>query len=231
MDALLPAVFALGLLGGFKHAFEPDHMIAVSTLLYEEPALGRALRTGLAWGAGHTTMLVAAVLTVGAFRIQVSETYLAYFEVPVAVMLLGLGVWALVDLTGRLRRLRRHRHAGGARGARVAHFHAGPDPHPHGFSLSRTGWTGFAVGLVHGLAGSGALLVVAAATLSSAYAGLTYAAVFGIGSILGMGVVTLGLALSLLASRRRPVLHHALAGLSGGLSVTFGLGILFAMLG
>lgn len=60
-DVALPVAFALGFLSGFKHAFEPDHVVAVSTLLHREPKLARALRTGLAWGAGHTTTLMLAL--------------------------------------------------------------------------------------------------------------------------------------------------------------------------
>lgn len=224
-DVTLRVAFALGFLSGFKHAFEPDHVIAVSTLLHREPKLMRALRMGLAWGAGHTTTLVAAVLGIGLLRVQVSESLLRYFEIPVAMMLLGLGIWALYGATRRLAKLRRHRHDD------VEHYHVGAHPHPHGFPLKRSGWQGYAVGTVHGLAGSGALLLLVAATLPSLAAGVFYALVFGAGSILGMGTVTLGLSLPFLASRRRPAFFHALTGLSGALSLFLGGTILYAFWG
>ncbi len=223
IDVALPAVFALGFLSGFKHAFEPDHVIAVSTLLHKEPRLSRALQTGLAWGAGHTTMLIGAVLVIGLLRLQVSETYLGYFEIPVAIMLVALGGWALYDAITRAMLMRRHVHDG------VDHYHVGDHPHPHGFRLKRSGWQGFAVGLVHGLAGSGALLLLVAASLPTMAASMGYAFLFGVGSILGMGGVTLVLALPFLASRARPGWYHALTGLSGALSVALGAVMMYAI--
>ncbi len=224
MDTVvLPAAFALGFLSGFKHAFEPDHVLAVSTLLHEEPKLSRALRTGLAWGAGHTTMLVGGVLLVGFFRLPVSESLLAYFEVPVALMLLGLGGWAVWDASRRITALRKHRHDG------IAHYHVGAHPHPHAFSIRRAGWPGYAVGLVHGLAGSGALLLLVAATLPSLAASLVYALLFGVGSILGMGLVSLALALPFLAARKEPAFYSLLMGLSGALSIVLGVALLLAL--
>jgi ABC-type nickel/cobalt efflux system permease component RcnA len=227
-DLALPMAFALGFLSGFKHAFEPDHVIAVSTLLHRDPKLSRALRTGLAWGAGHTTTLVVAVLAVGLLRVQISEAMLAYFELPVAFMLLGLGVWASWHAATRMMKLRRHTHEDDA-GENVEHYHVGAHDHPHGFSLKRTGWQGYAVGMVHGLAGSGALLLLVAATLPSLVASVGYALVFGVGSVLGMGAVTAMLALPFLASRRRPAFFHALTGLSGVFSIVLGASILYAL--
>lgn len=220
-ELALPMAFALGFLSGFKHAFEPDHVIAISTLLHREPKLARALRTGLAWGAGHTTTLVIAVLAIGLLRVEVSESLLGYFELPVALMLLGLGVWASYRAVIRLITLHHHTHDD------VEHYHVGAHPHPHGFPLKRSGWQGYAVGMVHGLAGSGALLLLVAATLPSLTASVFYALVFGVGSLLGMGGVTAMLALPFLAARQRPTFFHALTGLSGALSILLGLSILY----
>lgn len=225
MDVTLPAAFALGFLAGFKHAFEPDHVIAVSTLLHKEPSLKRALRMGSAWGAGHTTTLVIGVVVISLLRVPFTEAQLAYFEIPVAVMLLGLGGWSLVAALSRALRLRQHTHG------EILHAHAGEHPHghPHGFTLNRAGWPGFAVGLVHGLAGSGALLLLVAATLPSLGLGIVYALIFGTGSILGMAAVTAGLAMPLLASRSRPALYETLTAVSGALSVALGVSILWAL--
>lgn len=232
MDIALPAAFALGFLSGFKHAFEPDHVIAVSTLLHDtllddtlldkEPRFSRALRMGVAWGAGHTTTLVAGVLLISLMRVPLAASQLEYFELPVALMLLGLGGWALYDAVSHMLRLRRHRHDG------IAHYHVGQHPHPHTFPLKRSGWQGYAIGLVHGLAGSGALLLLVAATLPTMTAGIVYALIFGVGSILGMGAVTLALALPFLVSRSRPLFYHALTGLSGTLSIVLGASIMYA---
>lgn len=224
MNSVILAALAIGFVSGFKHAFEPDHVVAVSTLLRADPRPLRAIRTGMAWGAGHTTTLLIGAAAIGALRIRITPADLAYFEIPVAFLLLGLGAWALVDGITRALSLRRHTHDG------IEHSHVEPHRHPHGFALKRTGWRGFAVGLVHGLAGSGALLLLVAATLPSAAACLAYALIFGLGSILGMATVTLILALPFAAARTRPLLYSGLVGVSGALSVILGTSIL-AMFG
>ena len=218
----LPAVFLLGFVTGFKHAFEPDHVIAVSTLLHREPQIKKAVFTGMAWGAGHTTMLMVGVGIVGLLRVELSETALGYMELPVAVMLLALGGSAIHDSIRSFRRLRRHTHDG------IQHAHVGDHPHPHGFKIS--GWRSYGVGLVHGLAGSGALLLLAAATLPSLGLSLVYALVFGIGSILGMIGVTAMLAYPFVASRSRPLFYNLLTGASGVLSIFLGVWIFYEVL-
>lgn len=220
-EVTLSVAFALGFLGGFKHAFEPDHVIAVSTLLHKEPRLGRALKTGLAWGAGHTTTLFIGVFVIGLLQVNLSEEVLGYFELPVAFMLLGLGGYALYIAIKRMSSLRRHKHDG------IEHYHIGDQPHPHGFPVKRTGWQGYGVGLVHGFAGSGALMLLVATTLPSLSTSLLYAVIFGGGSILGMGIVTAILALPFLASKRSPVFYHILTGTSGALSLFLGVVVLY----
>lgn len=222
MDAVLPATFALGFVIGLKHAFEPDHVIAISTLLHQEPRLKRAMRTGVAWGAGHTTMLIAGVLIMGLLRVPLSESTLKMFEIPVGIMLLLLGVWALYIAVDRFLHMHRHSHDG------VEHFHVGEYDHPHGFSFGESGWHAYAIGLVHGLAGSGALLLLVAATLPTLATSVLYALVFGVGSIAGMAGVTLLLAVPFLATRSRPGFFHALTGASGILSIFLGGSILYS---
>lgn len=225
MDVALPLAFTLGFLSGFKHAFEPDHVVAVSTMLHKEARLSRAIWMGLAWGAGHTTTLVLGVLLIGVLRLQVTETHLTYFEIPVAVMLLALGGWAVYVALARMLKLRRHTHDG------IPHYHVGAHPHPHDFGLKRSGWTGYAIGLVHGLAGSGALLLLVAATLPTRMTSIIYALFYGLGSILGMAAVTAMLALPFLASRKRPSFYNSLTGLSGLLSIILGGTMLYAIWG
>lgn len=219
----LTVAFALGFIGGFKHAFEPDHVIAVSTILHKEPKLMPAIKTGLAWGAGHTTTLLIGVFVISLLRVELSETMLGYFEIPVAFMLLGLGGYALYIAINNMIALRYHKHDG------IEHYHIGHHPHPHDFPIKRTGWQGYGIGMVHGLAGSGALLLLVAATLPTLTVGLVYALIFGAGSILGMGAVTLVLALPFLASRKRPIFYHALTAVSGMLSLFLGITILYSI--
>lgn len=217
MDVVIPAAFALGFVSGFRHAFDPDHVIAVSTLLHEKTKLSSALWTGLAWGAGHTTVLLIGVVVVTGLSIEISPRFTAILELPVAAMLIALGVWTIISSARRVRRLRRHTHGG------ISHLHVGDHPHPHRFPASLRGYS---VGLVHGFAGTGALLLLVAATLPTIWHGAAYALIFGIGSLLGMAVISTALALPLLAARSRPHVFNSLSGLCGVLSV--GLGALIA---
>ena len=215
---LAPLALLVGFTIGIKHAFEPDHVIAVSTLLHEERRWLSSIRTGLAWGAGHTTTLVLGVLLLSALRLEVSEELLSWLELPVAAMLIGLGLWVLADA------------------ARLAFGSDAPSPHVddhgHGHHLpARTGWRGYAVGLMHGMAGSGALLLLVAATLPGPLYGLAYSLLFGLGSLVGMAIVSAALAVPFLASRRRPALYGWLITASGVLSVAFGLLIVRDVLG
>ena len=213
MELALPAAFLIGFLSGFKHAFDPDHVVAVSTLIHREPRLSRALRLGLAWGAGHTVTLMGAALVVGQLRLEFSAEVASYLEIPVAVMLLWLGGWTLSTSIRRLLHLRRHTHDG------VPHYHIDPQPHPHAFPA----WRGFSVGLVHGVAGSAALLLLVAATLPTLATTILYAFVFGTGSIFGMVVVSSAIAIPLLAARSRPSLYEMMTGLAGVLSIGIGV--------
>lgn len=222
MENAISAVFALGFVSGFRHAFEGDHVIAVSTLLHEKPKLSAAVRTGLAWGAGHTTILLIGVSVVGALRLQLSPEAIGILELPVAAMLIILGVWTIEVSVRRVVSLRRHTHDD------IPHFHVSGADHPHRFSSS---WRGYSVGLVHGFAGSGALLLLVAATLPSVWTGTVYALTFGIGSLFGMVLVTTALALPLLASKSRPYVFNSLTGSCGVLSVVLGLVIVGDVVG
>lgn len=206
-DLALPLALALGLVSGFRHAFEPDHVVAVSTLVDGERRIGRSVRLGLSWGAGHTTTLVLGVLLIGLLKLPVSEHALGWFELPVGVMLVGLGVWTLRDAVWPRERAEARVHA-----------------------VRREGWAGYAVGLVHGMAGSGALLLLVAAALPTLAAGIGYALLYGLGSILGMAAVTMALALPLRAARTRPALFRGMIGLAGGLSVALGGTLLVGLL-
>ena len=200
----------LGFTLGLKHAFEPDHVIAISTLLHGEQRLSKAVRTGLAWGAGHTTTLVLGVTILSLLPITFDEAHLSYFELPVAAMLILLGAWVLWDALFTI-----HGRYGQAHNKEIQLRPV----------LIRTGWQGYLVGLFHGMAGSGALLLLVASTLPGLAQALIYAVVFGVGSVVGMGLVSVVLVLPFTFSVRRPTVHWALITDSGILSLLFGISL------
>lgn len=157
-----------GFLLGFRHAFEADHLAAVSTLATREAGLRGALRLGTAWGVGHTLSVAAAVVAVLLLDLELPAPLHLGAELLVAVLLVALGAWTLV----------RERRGDGF------HGHDPVAPSPRGSRQS------FGFGLVHGLAGSGSILVLLAATAGTNGERVASLVPFGAGTILGMLLVS-----------------------------------------
>jgi ABC-type nickel/cobalt efflux system permease component RcnA len=227
------SILVLGLLMGMRHALDADHLAAVASLATRVRSLRATLIQGLAWGIGHTTTLL---LVGGGFRLldsAVPERWARALELGVGVMLLLLGA----DIFWRMRRdrvhvhlhrhgqdvvhLHAHRHATGKRHAAADHAHS----HPEGLPRRAV-----AVGLVHGLAGSGALLLLALQTAGSAWLGLAYILVFGSGSILGMAALCAVIAAPLQASLHRYAwLYRGLEALVGLTTIGIALRLLYRL--
>ncbi len=196
------AIFALigiGFLVGFRHAFEPDHLAAVSTLASRH-GWRTASGLGVAWGIGHTASLGVVALCISVLGIRVPATFFRTAELGVAALLIVLGVSTLAVEARRHRRRQGPAHE-------VAHAHA----HPHSHQNLRSARGAFGFGIAHGLAGSGAVMVLIVAAASSASEQLVYLVVFGVGTILGMSLVS--------------IMTGAVAGLASSLSQQIGLAI------
>jgi hypothetical protein len=177
----LLASSGLGSLLGMRHALEPDHLAAVSTLVTGERSSSKAAFLGACWGLGHTVSLIAVGTALVLLRTQMPARVSEAFEFLVALMLVGLGLRAirLASRQGPAGPVHVHHH-----GTRV-HVHQGAPAHIHigAWTLARRP---LMVGAIHGLAGSGALTALVLTTLPSTAARMTYMAVFGLGSTLGM---------------------------------------------
>ncbi len=190
---LLP-VLAIGGLLGFRHAFEPDHLAAVSTLATRQGKLWSAARLGLAWGVGHTATVGAVALLVVALGVRLPPALWPAAELVVAALLVLLGgavVWRYARGRWHL-----HAHAHPATGGPHFHLHSHAKDlghgHPHAAGDARRS-LGF--GIAHGLAGSGAIAVLLVAAAPDAPARLLYFAAFGAGTMGGMLAVSLSLTL------------------------------------
>ena len=209
---------ALGTLLGMRHALEPDHLTAVSTLVTGERSSVRAAMLGASWGVGHTLSLVAVGAVLVVLRAEMPPYIADLFELFVAVMLVALGVRAiaLAVRQGPVGPAHTHHHG------RVVHKHAGATPHVHvgHWTLARRP---LIVGAVHGLAGSGALTALVLATLTSTAARITYMTLFGLGSTLGMALlsVLVGWPLAKLGANR--TIARGLSIAVGCLSIGLGL--------
>ncbi|MHB1845158.1 MAG: high-affinity nickel-transport family protein [Deltaproteobacteria bacterium] len=221
LPTTLAELFFVSLLLGLRHALEPDHLAAVSVLVGSAGAkprngFGTGALLGAFWGAGHTLSIVLLGGALLAARVTLPERAAAGLELLVAAMLIGLGVRALARAfrEGQTGFAAAHRH-----GDQMPHGHVGPRDHAHvyGWVLGRGP---LAVGLVHGLAGTGALAAFVLGTLPNPISGALYLAVFGLGSLCGMSLLTgfAGTQLPRFARHRR-----ALGALTGALSLGMGL--------
>jgi ABC-type nickel/cobalt efflux system permease component RcnA len=210
----------LGLLLGLRHALEADHLAAVASLATRSRSLRSTVLQGVSWGLGHTLTLLAVGGLCLLLRATIPERLAGALEGAVGVMLLLLGA----DVLWRLRRggvhVHPHRHADGSLHLH-AHRHApgeahDPQHHEHLHVLSRRA---LLVGLVHGLAGSAALLLITVSAISSLWLGVAYIAVFGLGSILGMAALSVIIALPLQGPSK-------LAGWSKSLEAVIGVSTL-----
>jgi sulfite exporter TauE/SafE len=218
------AVLTGGLLLGLQHALDADHLAAVSTIVSERKSLLSATIVGGLWGIGHTFSLLVAGLAVILLHVRISDRVAGLLEFCVALMLIGLGINALLRLQ-RGARLHWHTHKHGSHTHSHPHFHepgrelAGPTHHQ-----MKVGLRPLLVGLVHGLAGSAALMLMVLSTVSSPVVGLAYILIFGLGSIGGMMMMSSVFSLPFhLTANRFTRANFAVRLLAGCFSLGFGL--------
>ena len=198
MESPTLAVLGIGFLLGLQHAIEADHLAAVSTIVSEKKSLVTASLVGGLWGIGHTISLFVVGALVILLKLQISEVIEARLESIVGVMLVLLGLNALRKLFTS--HVHAHVHNHGEREHVHFHTHAeesAQESH-HRFSVRS-----IIIGMVHGLAGSAALMLLIVPTISSPIVGLLYILTFGIGSIGGMMAMSflIGLPIHFTANR------------------------------
>ncbi len=208
-DAQVITVLSLGFVLGARHALDADHVAAVSTILSRRPDLRASGFIGFCWGFGHTAVLLLVGLVVITLKITIPEP-LAQIGAALAMTIVREG-W--------------HLHAHEHDGERHLHLHSHQraSDHMHGHWLRRSLQPLF-VGMVHGLAGSAALMLMVLSTVSTLWEGVAYILVFGVGSILGMMLLGLVISLPLVFSasfgRRAQMTMQGLASLG-----SIGLGL------
>ena len=194
------SILLVGLLLGMKHATEADHLAAVATLATRQASLAQTLRQGVAWGVGHTLSLMLFGGVVFLLGQAISTSLEQALETAVGIMLIGLGADVLRRLIVERVRVQVHR-----RGPQEGHLRA------------------LAVGMMHGLAGSAALVMLSLKSLPSWSIGLGYILVFGVGSIVGMALLSVAIALPLRLSAGYLLgLHRSMTGLVGLFSCALG---------
>lgn len=221
------ALLGIGLLFGLKHATEVDHVVAISTIVSQHRSVWRSSLVGALWGAGHTVSLLVIGIFVLTLRIAIPERVSNWLEFCVALMIIGLGASALWNALRKRGDVHVHKHSHDGVSHTHIHFHEPQTKHEgrraHTHVVSQIGIKPILIGAMHGLAGSGALTLLVLAQIKSTWQGLLYLAVFGVGSIAGMllmsGLIGLPFALT---SRNLTGLHHRLQAAAAVLSLAFG---------
>ena len=220
MSTLL-AVLALGFFLGMRHATDPDHVIAVSTIVARNRSTIGAALVGAVWGLGHTLTIVLVGGAIIGFRWVIPPRVGLSMELAVGVLLIVLGVANVVAVLRTARNAKRD-----------------SEPHAHTSDGAPLGWLdrrlgGLApyklvrpliIGVVHGLAGSAAVALLVLTTIQSSALSLLYLALFGVGTIAGMMLITMAISVPFTLTQRR--FHPANQGLrlaSGVVSLAFGL--------
>jgi high-affinity nickel permease len=194
----LASVLALGMFLGVRHATDADHVVAVTTLVSRASSIRAALSIGALWGIGHTLAVLIVGGAIVAFELTVPPHLGLALELLVALMLIALG---LVNMRTKPESSSEHA--------------------PH---LTRRPARSLLVGVVHGLAGSAALALLVLTSIHDTSWALAYLGIFGLGTVVGMALLTLAMALPLsIASRRFASFERTLARLTGLASVAFGV--------
>jgi len=222
-------VLGIGLVFGLKHATEVDHVVAVSTIVSQHKNVFRSALVGALWGIGHTASLLIIGVVVLTLRVAIPEKVSSWLEFGVALMIIALGLSALLRTLHKSSKVHVHQHNHDGLSHVHVHFHENETRHKpttqsaHSHALTHLGWRPFLIGTMHGLAGSGALTLLVLTQISSTWVGLLYLVIFGVGSIVGMllmsGLIGLPFALT---SKNLNYVHQRLQTVAAVLSICFG---------
>lgn len=168
------AILLVGLILGIRHAMDADHVVAVSTIISKNKNLLRSSILGAAWGLGHTSTLLLVGLLVLIFKLSIPAKVALSMELAVGIVLVILGLSAAKEFFLDKMHL---------------YSHKDRSDHSHEHKMKSEHKT-FLVGMVHGLAGSAALMLLVLTTVRTPYQGVLYILIFGLGSILGMVAIS-----------------------------------------
>lgn len=200
------SILALGFVLGIKHAIEPDHVIAVSTIASQSKKLFRSSLAGVFWGIGHTATLFIIGIILILMKGEIPEKWAMSLEFLVGIMLVYLGVSTV--LLFKNIHVHQHEHDG------EKHVH-----HHKNVSYMKS----LMIGLVHGLAGSGAMVLLTMNTVKSVWESVIYILIFGVGTITGMLFFTTIIGIPFVFSAKKLSLNKTLTQITGAISVAFGI--------
>ena len=180
-------VLALGFILGMKHALDADHVVAVSSIVAKNRSLLSSSIIGAFWGIGHTTTLFLMGFLILTLKITIPAQVALLMEMAVGVMLVFIGGVVAAGLIKE--RLDYHLHQHDGQSHVHVHKHTYVEPHQHQHAIRR-GYRSMAIGMVHGLAGGAALMLLVVSSIQSVMEGLLYVVIFGAGSVVGMMIIS-----------------------------------------
>ncbi len=225
----LTSLLGLGFILGLKHTFDPDHIVALSTIVSQTKNLRRSMLQGLVWGLGHTFTLLLAGSLILIFKISIPPKLTLIFELLVGVVLIILGINVLRKLIKVRIHLHKHKHIHDNATHAHLHSHEESTPHEEPSAHSHT-HKSFMVGMLHGLAGSAALMLIVLASVESISHGLLYVAAFGIGLTVGMLVVSGIISLPFIFTEKFNSFNFGLKIITGLASIALGSLIIYKII-
>lgn len=199
-------ILAFAAIVGLSHAFEADHLIAVSNIVTRRSSIRLAFYDGIYWGLGHTTTILLIGILIILLKMHFPQTLLDNLEALVGIMLVVLGIYRLMNL-------------------RKIRSEAKYEAHPHHHLA-------YGVGMIHGLAGSGALILLVMSQIQNPFLCLAYLLIFGLGSVLGMLIAAVGMSLAFY--KKLPFALYIRMGLvliSSSLCLGYGSWVIYEVLG
>jgi len=218
MDFNFFNILILGFILGIKHAVEPDHIIAVSTIASQSKKLLRSSLAGVFWGIGHTLTIFSVGMVFILIKGEIPLNWAMSMEFLVGIMLVYLGVSSYLSYKKNKIHVHEHEHEGFMHN----HFHLKLSIHNHnkkGISYFKS----VIIGFVHGLAGSAAMIILTMSTVNNPVQGAFYIAVFGLGTVVGMLIFTTIIGIPFVLSSKRTSINLRLTLFAGFISIFFGL--------
>lgn len=220
MEVTLLTVLALGFILGIKHAIEPDHVIAVSTIASQSKKLWNASLAGVFWGIGHTATLFIIGIILISMKGEIPEKWAMSLEFLVGIMLVYLGVKTILSF----KNIHIHNHQYDGDDHKHIHSHQNSGEHKHKPQYRNVTYLkSMFIGLVHGLAGSGAMILLTMSTVKNVGEAAIYILIFGAGTVIGMLFFTTIIGIPFVWSKKRKTISRPLGITTGIISTVFGV--------